>query len=140
LNLMARLPFPVLLVIKNTLGAINHSLLSLAALREGGLKVAGLIINQTTPATAERQMILDDNLTAIPAMGHTPLLSALPYFEWPDQRHGPEWGQAPSKVVMTGAHRPGTDFSRHQPYPASAGWEEVTEQLGPAAEHLLNHN
>jgi|GEM_PF-4628041 hypothetical protein len=35
-----------------------------------------------------------------------------------DQR--PEWGQAPPKIVMAGANRPGTDFSRNQPLRSAA--------------------
>lgn len=109
LDLMTRQPFPVLLVIRNALGAINHSLLSLAALRGASLQVAGLVINQTGPPAAARQMLLDDNLVSIPAISQTPLLAALPHLEWPD--------------------RP--------PY-STAMWTELAEQIKPAAEHLLN--
>lgn len=109
LDLMTRLPFPVLLVIRNALGAINHSLLSLAALRGAALKVAGLVINQSAPPAGDRQMLLDDNLTSIPAMSQAPLLCALPYLNQPNQ--------APDSATAR---------------------VELAKLLKPAAEHLLN--
>ncbi|AZV38062.1 dethiobiotin synthase [Komagataeibacter xylinus] len=45
IDLMARLALPVVLVARSTLGTINHTLLSLAALRARGLHVAGVILN-----------------------------------------------------------------------------------------------
>ncbi|QHC36254.1 dethiobiotin synthase [Komagataeibacter xylinus] len=45
IDLMARLALPVVLVARSTLGTINHTLLSLAALRARGLRVAGVILN-----------------------------------------------------------------------------------------------
>ncbi|MFO1057837.1 MAG: dethiobiotin synthase [Dongiaceae bacterium] len=44
-DLMARLGLPVLLVARSTLGTINHSLLSLEALRARGLAVAGIVMS-----------------------------------------------------------------------------------------------
>lgn len=45
IDLMARLGLPVVLVARSALGTINHTLLSLAALRARGLRVAGVILN-----------------------------------------------------------------------------------------------
>ena len=45
IDLMARLALPVILVARSTLGTINHTLLSLAALRGRGLPIAGVIVN-----------------------------------------------------------------------------------------------
>lgn len=45
-DLMRRLRLPVLLVARAGLGTLNHTLLSLAALRAGGLRVLGVILNQ----------------------------------------------------------------------------------------------
>ena len=44
-DLMRRLGLPVVLVVRSTLGTINHTLLSLEALRVRGLKVAGIVMN-----------------------------------------------------------------------------------------------
>ncbi|MFT8711228.1 dethiobiotin synthase [Komagataeibacter rhaeticus] len=45
IDLMVRLALPVVLVARSALGTINHTLLSLAALRARGLHVAGVILN-----------------------------------------------------------------------------------------------
>ncbi|KAB8125091.1 dethiobiotin synthase [Komagataeibacter medellinensis] len=45
IDLMVRLGLPVVLVARSALGTINHTLLSLAALRARGLHVAGIILN-----------------------------------------------------------------------------------------------
>lgn len=109
LDLMGRLPLPVVLVVRNALGAINHSLLSVAALRGAGLNTAGLIINQTLPPADDQQLILSDNLTIIPGLSRVPLLAALPNRKISDLASNPE-----------------------------AGWDQLAEHLKPAAEHLLN--
>jgi len=44
IDLMAHLKLPVILVARTTLGTINHTLLSLAALRSRGLTVAGVVL------------------------------------------------------------------------------------------------
>jgi len=45
IDLMKQLRLPVLLVSRTSLGTINHTLLSLAALRAGKLKVRGVILS-----------------------------------------------------------------------------------------------
>lgn len=44
-DLMASLRLPVLLVARTTLGTINHTLLSIEALRNRGLEICGLVLN-----------------------------------------------------------------------------------------------
>jgi len=44
LNLMRHLDLPVILAARSSLGTINHSLLSLAALRAGGIEIAGAVM------------------------------------------------------------------------------------------------
>src|SRR6185436_13036488 len=45
IDLMALLEVPVLLVARSTLGTINHTLLTLDALRRRGVPVAGVVLN-----------------------------------------------------------------------------------------------
>jgi len=45
IDLMARLALPVVLVARSGLGTINHTLLSLMALRARGLAIAGVVLN-----------------------------------------------------------------------------------------------
>lgn len=69
LDLMAALGLPVVLVARTALGTINHTLLSLAALRQRGLEIAGLVLNgepvPTTTATLRQ-------------WGGVPLIAELP--------------------------------------------------------------
>ncbi|MFZ5862270.1 MAG: dethiobiotin synthase [Nitrospirota bacterium] len=51
LDLAERLDLPLLLVIGNRLGAINHALLTVYAARARGLAVLGGVVNHLTPAT-----------------------------------------------------------------------------------------
>ena len=54
LDLMQRFSLPVLLVARSTLGTINHTLLSLAQLRQRGLAIAGVVMNgPKNPANKE---------------------------------------------------------------------------------------
>ncbi|MEO5349466.1 MAG: dethiobiotin synthase [Magnetococcus sp. YQC-3] len=69
LDLMAHLGLPVILVARTTLGTINHTLLSLAALRSRGLPVAGVILNGVPDA---------ENRLAIQQYGQVTVLADLP--------------------------------------------------------------
>lgn len=60
---------PVLLVARTGLGTINHSLLSLAALAQAGVAVAGLIFVGEAHA---------DNESIVPALGEVPSFGRLP--------------------------------------------------------------
>ncbi|MDK2955803.1 MAG: adenosylmethionine---8-amino-7-oxononanoate aminotransferase [Desulfovibrionales bacterium] len=84
LDLMARLGFPVLLTAENRLGAINHVLLSLAALRSRGLEVAGVVFTQPHPASPDDADIRVENAAAIPRFGKTPLLANIEHDPAPD--------------------------------------------------------
>ncbi len=68
-SLMTRLGLPVVLVARSTLGTINHSLLSLEALRSRGLHVAGLVL--VGPPNPE-------NRAAVASRGHVAVLGELP--------------------------------------------------------------
>ncbi len=68
-HLMVRLGLPVVLVARSTLGTINHSLLTLEALRSRGLQVAGLVL--VGPPNPE-------NRAAVAARGHVAVLGELP--------------------------------------------------------------
>ena len=86
LDLMARLSYPVVLVIKNTLGAINHALLSIMALRNRGLEIEGLIFTHTTRSTAATETLLADNIESIQKLSGLPSLAVIPYI--PGLQHG----------------------------------------------------
>lgn len=69
IDLMAKLDLPVLLVARSTLGTINHTLLSIDALRARGRVILGVVLNG--PVHAE-------NRAAIERHGRVPVLAELP--------------------------------------------------------------
>lgn len=54
IDLIEKLNLPVALVVKNYLGCINHTLLSLMALEQKNIKLEYLILNGNFPAATER--------------------------------------------------------------------------------------
>ncbi len=69
IDVMTRLALPVLVVARSTLGTINHTLLTLEALRSRGLSVAGVVM------VGEPDV---DNRVAIESYGRTIVLAELP--------------------------------------------------------------
>ena len=72
---------PVILVIQNRLGAINHSLLSIEAVRARRMGLIGVIFNNLAQSKRENPLILEDNVKIIKAMGRVDVLGSLPYSE-----------------------------------------------------------
>jgi dethiobiotin synthetase len=70
---------PVLIVALNRLGAINHTLLTLEALKNRGIDVVGVIFNNILQD--EDRTILDDNPKIISHIGRVPILGVLEYGE-----------------------------------------------------------
>ena len=68
-----RLDLPVLLVVGLRLGCLNHALLTVDAMQQRGLRLAGWIANAMDPAMARREQNLDALRERIPA----PLLGAV---------------------------------------------------------------
>lgn len=68
-DLIERLGLPVVVVARSGLGAINHTLLTLAEGRRRGLTIMGVILNG--PANPE-------NRAAIEHFGHMPVLAEIP--------------------------------------------------------------
>lgn len=73
-DLMKRLALPVVLVVRSTLGTINHTLLSLEALRARRLEVAGIVMNGP-PNAANRAAIEDYGQVRV--LAEIPTLSPL---------------------------------------------------------------
>lgn len=75
-DLALRLQLPVLLVVGNRLGAINHALLTVRAARAQGLEVVGYIVNALSPdgdpVTETNRAVLHQWLG--PALGSVPHL------------------------------------------------------------------
>ncbi len=69
LNLMMTLGFPVVLVAHAGLGTINHSLLSINALRLSGLEILGVVFNEVESGSPEDDFIKKDNLETVARLG-----------------------------------------------------------------------
>ncbi|MBF0307470.1 MAG: dethiobiotin synthase [Alphaproteobacteria bacterium] len=68
-GLIARLGLPVVVVARGGLGTINHTLLTLEALRARGLEPAGVVLNGP---------LGDGNLSAVETFGRVRVLGAIP--------------------------------------------------------------
>jgi dethiobiotin synthase len=77
LDLMAALGLPVLLVARGALGTINHTLLSIRAIRSAGLTLLGVVVNDPQPT--ERDFVRQDNPAAIRQFGEVEILADIPY-------------------------------------------------------------
>ncbi|VGO16790.1 ATP-dependent dethiobiotin synthetase BioD 1 [Pontiella desulfatans] len=77
LDLMQALKFPILLAARPGLGTINHTLLSLRALRSDGLDLAGIVF--VASKDQEFTFIEEDNGTTIEQFGKVPVLGTIPY-------------------------------------------------------------
>ncbi len=72
IDLAAELDLPIVLVARSTLGTINHTLLSLEAIRRRGLPLAGVVI--TGPETPH-------NRAAIERYGQIEVIAEIPWLE-----------------------------------------------------------
>lgn len=96
LDLMQALKFPILLVARPGLGTINHTLLSIRALRSDGLNIAGVVF--VAPTDQEFTFIEEDNGNTIEHFGKVPVLGTIPYC--PQLAHtNPNYNDLPIPVV-----------------------------------------
>lgn len=76
-DLARRLDLGAVVVVRNALGAINHGLLTIEALRARGLPLLGIIFNRCAPGGDET--ILRDNVRSVGRLGGVPVLGELPF-------------------------------------------------------------
>lgn len=80
-DLAREFALPVIVVVANRLGALNHTLLTIESIRSSGLKCAGIILNhvhpeQTDPATVTNRGILED-IAGVPVLAEVPFGAAM---------------------------------------------------------------
>lgn len=93
----------------NGLGAINHALLTLEALRLRGMPADALVANQTAAAASALEAdITADNLAVFARMGKVPCMASLPYYP----------------TATPGAFSP-------------AAWDDIALRLAPVVADLL---
>ena len=69
IDLIKQLDVEVVLVSQNYLGSINHTLLSVAILKQYDIKIAGIIFNGKTDENSESYIL---NYTGLKLLGHLP--------------------------------------------------------------------
>lgn len=77
-DLIKKLAIPTILVARSTLGTINHTLLSLEALRARNIPILGVILNG---------LLSQDNLEAIEFYGRVQVLASVPKLQQVDREH-----------------------------------------------------
>lgn len=76
-DLVRELDLPLLIVARLSLGTLNHTLLTVHAARAAGLRIAGLILNDT--AGRPRGLAERTNLVELPRLAKVPLLGVMPH-------------------------------------------------------------
>lgn len=74
IDLIAHLKLPVVLVSRNYLGSINHTLLSVAALQQRNIPIAGLVFNGESVPTTESVIM---EMTGLPCWFRVPELATI---------------------------------------------------------------
>ncbi len=77
LDLMQALRFPVLIAARPGLGTINHTLLSIRALRSDDLDIAGIVF--VAGDDSKPGFIEEDNAVTIEQFGKVPILGSIPH-------------------------------------------------------------
>ena len=77
IDITKKLFLPVLLVTENKLGAINHTLLAIEAIKKRNMKIIGIIFNNRNKKA--NKIILKDNVEIIKKLTDEKILGVLPY-------------------------------------------------------------
>jgi dethiobiotin synthetase len=93
-DMAKELRLPLLIVSRLGLGTINHSLLTVRQAQAMGLKVNGIVLNDTL---GRRGLAERTNVTAVPELCGVPLLGVMP--------HGPKGRRAAAKRICRALFR-----------------------------------
>jgi dethiobiotin synthetase len=91
-DLAIALGLPVLVVARAGLGTVNHTALTVEALRARGLRIAGVVLNRATPASDPSEPF---NAPEIEKLARVPIVGSLPYEPDPRARAARIAGIAP---------------------------------------------
>ncbi|MFN3940305.1 MAG: dethiobiotin synthase [Chitinophagales bacterium] len=69
IDLFLKMQLPVILIARNYLGSINHTLLSVAALEQRKIPIAGIVFNEAGNASTEKFIL---QYTGLPCLLHIP--------------------------------------------------------------------
>ncbi|WP_084638155.1 dethiobiotin synthase [Gordonia shandongensis] len=118
IDVAARLHADVLVVTDPGLGTLNHTELTVRALRSAGRRVLGLVVGSWPEGP---DLAMTSNLDDLPRLSETPILGAIPAGAGArDPRDfrsaAPEWF-APDLIADLAAHRDETPAAAHRPQP-----------------------
>lgn len=84
-DLAQRLALPIIMVVNNKLGCLNHTLLTIKNIQERGLTCAGIILNyvqdERDPASISNRMALEHFLPKVPVLAE--VMHGETEIEWP---------------------------------------------------------
>jgi dethiobiotin synthetase len=75
-DLVGRLDLPLLVVARRSLGTLNHTLLTLEAARNRGLRVLGIVVNETAPVSGLAE---ESNFAELRRRIDVPILAVVPH-------------------------------------------------------------
>lgn len=88
IDIARELKLPVIIVVGNRLGAINQTLLTVEAIKRRGMKILGLVFNNTSKSGNKK--ILSDNIRIIKKLTGVRVIASLPY----SNKHVCTWHKA----------------------------------------------
>jgi len=79
-DLAAEIGLPIVVVVANKLGALNHTLLTVEAIRARGQTCAGIVLNHPDPGLGENhQIVTTTNRTILESLVNLPILFEVAY-------------------------------------------------------------
>ncbi|MCG8549605.1 MAG: dethiobiotin synthase [Desulfobacterales bacterium] len=91
LDLIKEMGLPIILVIRNVLGCINHALNTIQVLRLHKVPILGAVMTETSSPQVCDTFILEDNPRIISLTGDIPILGNLPFIEKAHPGTEPFW-------------------------------------------------
>ncbi len=91
-DLVGRLDLPLLVVARRSLGTLNHTLLTLEAARNRGLRVLGIVVNETAPVSGLAE---ESNVAELRRRIDVPILAVVPHGAADDQSEIPAISAVP---------------------------------------------
>ena len=90
LALIKEAGLPLILVIRNVLGCVNHAINTIQVLKSHNIQIRGAVMTETSPPRDCDTFILVDNPRIIRQLGDIPILGSIPFIDGAQAQSGPE--------------------------------------------------